>query len=105
MRCPTRWPLHSGCMAWSVGCGTCCVPNRRFLHRRMPNLAKLRYASPRSSSLAEDLRQAAHDHLQASGDHRFADANLVAKGAFLVLVSALLYGVMVTAKSTIIFVL
>ncbi|SFP60211.1 acyl-CoA desaturase [Ralstonia sp. NFACC01] len=71
----------------------------------MPNLVKLRYASPRSSSLAEDLRQAAHDHLQANGDHRFADARLIAKGAFLVVVSALLYVAMVTAKSTMIFVL
>ncbi|WP_343547122.1 acyl-CoA desaturase [Ralstonia sp.] len=71
----------------------------------MPNLAKLRYASPRASSLAEDLRRAAHDHLQACNDHRFADAQFIAKGAFLVVVSALLYGAMMAATGATTFVL
>lgn len=71
----------------------------------MPNLAKLRYASPRASSLAEDLRRAAHDHLQAHGDHRFADVQFIAKGTLLVVVSALLYGVMMTATGATTFVL
>ncbi len=69
---------------------------------RMPNLATLH---PRSSSLADDLRRAAHDHLQACSDHRFADAQFIAKGAFLVVVSALLYGAMVTATNATAFVL
>ena len=71
----------------------------------MPNLSKLRYASPRSSTLADDLRGAAHGYLQASGDHRYADAGLIAKGLFLAICAVLFYAAMVTAASPVVFVL
>ena len=70
----------------------------------MPNLSKLRYASPRSSTLADDLRGAAHGYLQANGDHRFADLGLIVKGLFLAICAALFYVTMVTATSPVVFV-
>ncbi|WP_019448749.1 acyl-CoA desaturase [Cupriavidus sp. BIS7] len=65
----------------------------------MPDIGKLRYASPQSSSLASDLRQTAHDYLQSRNDNRFADWRLVAKGLFLLSCGMSLYASMLAATS------
>lgn len=69
----------------------------------MTRLPTLRYASPRASTLPDELRRAARDHLRDHADHRFADAGLIAKACVLLAGTVLLYAAMATADSTPVF--